>query len=134
MTIGRAPIAAGRLRRIDGGFGFIPHRFLRDGFLASLSCDELRLYVMLVLAADRDGTSFYSHQRLCSTLQMTADDYLAARNGLLGKDLIAVDGVRVQVLSLPPQPVLPQASPIGRDQNLAACNAILAALTGAQKK
>lgn len=27
---------ADRIRRIDGGFSFIPHRFLADGFLASL--------------------------------------------------------------------------------------------------
>ena len=133
MPLGRSPIAPGRLRRIDGGFGFLPHRFLRDGFLGSLSADELRLYVMLVLAADRDGISFYSHQRLCSTLHMTADDYLAARNGLLRKDLVAVDGVRVQVLSLPPQPVMTETPPTGRAQHLAACHAVLAALTGADK-
>jgi len=128
MTIGRAPIAPGRLRRIDGGFGFIPHRFLRDGFLLSLTSDELRLYVMLVLAADRDGGSFYSHQRLCSVLGLAPDDYLAARNGLARKDLIAIDGVRVQVLSLPPQPVVVQAPPMGRDQQVSACQAIIADL------
>ena len=38
-----------RIRRIDGGFSFIPHRFLTDGFLASLSQEELLLYFFLVL-------------------------------------------------------------------------------------
>ena len=28
---------AKRIRRIDGGFAFIPHRFLTDGFLATLT-------------------------------------------------------------------------------------------------
>ena len=27
---------ARRIRRIDGGFSFIPHRFLTDGFLSAL--------------------------------------------------------------------------------------------------
>jgi len=31
--------------------------------------------------------------------------YMAARNGLMDKDLIAFDGTRFQVLSLPGQPV-----------------------------
>ena len=46
-------LVADRIRRIDGGFSFIPHRFLTDGFLASLQQQELMLYVFLVLAADR---------------------------------------------------------------------------------
>ena len=40
-----------RLRRIDGGFSFIPHRFLTDGFLASLSQRELLLYLFHVLVS-----------------------------------------------------------------------------------
>jgi hypothetical protein len=57
MSLHRSPIVHGRLRRIGGSFAFIPHRFLRDGFLQSLCGDEPRLYLMLVLAADRDGPS-----------------------------------------------------------------------------
>ena len=57
-----------RLRRIDGGFSFIPHRFLTDGFLKSLNPSELLLYIFLILAADRYGLSFYSYDRICSPL------------------------------------------------------------------
>ena len=42
-----------RLRRIDGGFSFIPHRFLIDGFLAALEQKELLLYLFLCLVSDR---------------------------------------------------------------------------------
>ena len=38
-----------RVRKINGGFSFIPHRFLTDGFLASLNPHELLLYFFLVL-------------------------------------------------------------------------------------
>jgi hypothetical protein len=44
---------ADRIRRIKGGFSFIPHRFLTDGFLKRLNPRELLLYIFLVLAADR---------------------------------------------------------------------------------
>lgn len=93
-----------RIRRIDGGFSFIPHRFLADGFLASLSQKELLLYLFLVLASDRNGLSFYSYDSICSLLQITPDQYIQARNGLMDKDLIAFDGTVFQVLALPPKP------------------------------
>lgn len=101
----RAAIVPERVRRIAGqGFGFIPHRFLRDGFLGTLEPDELALYVFLVLAANRDGVSFYGYDAICSASRFTVDRYLAARNALIAKDLIAFDGTRFQVLDLPSQP------------------------------
>jgi hypothetical protein len=104
--ISRAPLRPDRIRRIDGqSFAFLPHRLLRDGFLSSLAPDEQRLYLFLVLAADRNGISFYSCDRICAILEMVLDDYIEVRNGLLAKDLIAFDGARFQVLSLPPTPV-----------------------------
>lgn len=89
------PILASRLRRIDGSFAFLPHRFLRDGFLQSLTDDELRLYLMLVLAAD---------------------------------------GARVQVLSLPPEPVATEPRPLTHRDQASACQAILASLGAAESK
>ena len=64
-------LVADRIRRIDGGFSFIPHRFLTDGFLKALNQQELLLYIFLVLAADRYGLSFYSYDRICSSLRMS---------------------------------------------------------------
>jgi len=94
-------LAPERIRQIEGSFGFIPHRFLIDGFLAALSQHELLLYLFLVLAADRYGLSFYSCNSICSLLGLTVDQYLKARDGLIEKDLIAFDGTIFQVLSLP---------------------------------
>ena len=100
----RSPIVAHRVRRIEGSCAFLPQRFLRAGFFAALSKHELALYVFLVLAADRNGISFYHVDRICSILEITVDDYIDARNGLIGKDLLAFDGSRFQVLSLPDKP------------------------------
>ena len=72
-----------RVRRIDGGFSFIPHRFLADGFLASLDQGELLLYLFLVLVSDRHGLSFYSYDSICSLLQMNLGQYIEARDGLM---------------------------------------------------
>lgn len=108
----RKPIVADRVRRIDGGFAYLQHRFLRDGFLSVLGRDELVLYVFLVLAGNQDGVSFYRYDAICSTLRLTLDDYIAARNGLIGKDLLAFDGDRFQVLSLPERPLLNPIRPL----------------------
>ncbi len=94
-----------RVRRINGGFSFIPHRFLTDGFLASLNQKELLLYLFLILVSDRNGLSFYSYDSICSLLQITADEYIDARNALIKKDLIAFEGTVFQILDLPKEPI-----------------------------
>lgn len=90
-----------RVRQINGGFSFIPHRFITDGFFASLDQKELLLYLFLILVSDRFGISFYSYDSICSLLQMRIDQYIKARDSLMDKDLIAFDGTLFQVLSLP---------------------------------
>lgn len=95
----------GRVRRIQGGFSFIPHRFLTDGFLASLDQTEILLYLFLVLASDRNGLSFYSYDAICTFLQITVDEYIESRDSLINQDLIVFDGTLFQVLDLPREPV-----------------------------
>ena len=109
MIIKKRIIKPERVRSINGGFSFIPHRFLRDGFLVSLTQKEILLYFFLVLASDRNGLSFYSYDCLCSMIQMNCDDYLEARDALIQKNLIAFDGTFFQVLELPEKPVHTEA-------------------------
>ena len=94
-----------RLRGIDGGFSFIPHRFLNEGFLSSLNQKEILLYFFLILASDRYGLSFYCYDVICSYLELCVEDYMGARDGLIEKDLIAFDGTLFQVLDLPESPL-----------------------------
>ena len=101
----RSPVRPDRTRRIERGFAAVPNRFLQDGFFASLNHIERSLYFFLLLAGDRDGVSFYTYERICSILETTVDHYIAARNELIQKDLIAFDGTRFQVLSLPANPI-----------------------------
>jgi hypothetical protein len=112
-TIQRTPIVPQRVRSIGGhSFAFLPHRFLREGFFASLAPDALRLYLLLVLAADRNGLSFYHYDSICSLLEIPLEVYIRARNALIDKDLIAFDGTRFQVLSLPDKPRFDHPAPL----------------------
>ena len=108
----RSLIRPDRVRSTQGGFAFLPNRFLHGGFFASLNHRECALYLFLVLAADRHGLSYYRHDRICSTLEMTLDEYLLVRDSLIAKDLIAFDGPRFQVLSLPQSPVVQPRRPL----------------------
>jgi hypothetical protein len=103
--ISKKIINPSRVRHIEGGFGFIPHRFLTDGFIHLLNQKELLLYFFLILASDRYGLSFYSYDAICSCLELCLEDYISSRDNLIEKDLIAFEGNLFQVLSLPERPV-----------------------------
>jgi len=98
-------------RTLAPPFAWVERRFLFDGFLSRLTYKENLLYFFLVLAADRDGVSFYSYDKICRLLQLSCDDYIAARDGLIAKRLVAFDGHQFQVLALPERPQCPQPKP-----------------------
>lgn len=117
----RAPIRQDRVRRIGGdgrGFAFLPNRFFHGGFFTSLTHQERSLYLFLVLAGDRDGVSFYAYDRICSALGLTVEDYIELRNRLIAMDLIAFDGTRFQVLSLPDRPLALTRPPLTSPDDL----------------
>jgi len=118
--ISRTPIAPDRVRTIEGSFVFVEHRFLRHGFFAALTPDERDLYFFLLLAGDRRGLSFYHYDSICSALECSLDAYLAARNALIDKDLLAFDGSRFQVLSLPDRPKSRASPPLRTPTDLEA--------------
>jgi len=98
-----------RIRKIGKGFSFIPHRFLTGGFIAALDQPQILVYLFLVLAADRNGLSFYSYDAICNLLKLTLDQYIQAKDALIKKDLIAFDGTIFQVLELPASPPVQSA-------------------------
>lgn len=113
--MGKIILCPNRVRKIAGTFGFIEHRFLKEGFFYSLTHHELLLYLFLVLVADRDGLSFYGYDKICTLLRITVDEFILARDALIYKDLIAFDGRTFQVLSLPRHG--PKSTPLkGREQ------------------
>jgi hypothetical protein len=96
-----------RLRKIEGSFSWIDHRFITSGFLQDLSTMEILLYLFLVTVSDRNGISFYHDDRICTFLKITLSSLGEAREGLILRSLIAYEPPLYQVLSLPPHPVSP---------------------------
>ena len=112
LKVTKTPILPDRIRRIEGSFSFIPHRFITAEFFTSLNQHELLVYLLLVMVGDRHGLSYYSQDKLCIMLRMSLDDFISARNGLIEKSLIAFDGFLFQVLSLPDKVVTVQNKPL----------------------
>lgn len=94
-----------RLRKIEGSFGWIDHRFVTGGFIHELSAVEILLYFFLVAVSDRYGLSFYHDDRIASLLKIDLPALGKARESLMQRSLLAYDPPLYQVLSLPPRPV-----------------------------
>jgi len=94
-----------RIRKIEGSFSWIDHRFITGGFLRDLSTIEIVLYLFLVAVSDRNGLSFYHDDRIATLLKIDLASLGKAREGLVTRSLLAYDPPLYQVLSLPPGPV-----------------------------
>lgn len=82
------------VRCIDGSFGWIDHRLLRDGHLGRLTLEDLGVYVFLVLAADREGLSYYRVAKIADALALRPDQIVTARERLVERGLIAFEPFR----------------------------------------
>ena len=103
-----------RLRKIEGSFSWIDHRFVTGGFLRDLSTLEILLYLFLVAVSDRNGLSFYHDDRIATLLKIDLAALGQARDGLVLRSLVAYQTPLYQVLSLPPRPVI---LPSGEEMN-----------------
>ena len=90
-----------RKRKISGSFGWIEHRFIREGYIKALTKQEILLYFFLALVSDKNGISFYGADRAMSLLKLEEAAYFGALSGLEQKDFICRQGNKVQLLSLP---------------------------------
>lgn len=90
-----------RLRRVPAGFGWVDHRLLRMGFLRLLTPDAIALYLLLVLAADGEGLSFYGDGLASSLLGLSQKRLDRARENLVSADLVAWRKPLYQLLEIP---------------------------------
>ena len=98
-------LISSRVRKIQGSFSWIDHRFITGGFLRDLSAVEILLYFFLVTVSDRNGISFYHDDKICSLIKIGLVSLGEARDVLISKSLLAYQYPIYQVLSLPPQPI-----------------------------
>lgn len=99
------------IRRPAGRFGWLEDRLLREDWLSRLGPEGTAVLVLLALAADQHGASFYGRERMAARLGMSLADVDRALKRLLELRLVAhrpwrqghADGIW-QLLPLPPAP------------------------------
>jgi hypothetical protein len=91
-----------RLRHIPPeGFSWIDRRLLREGWLELLSQEALLLYLLLVIASDAQGLSFYADPTVVRILKLTHEDLFRARAELEKQRLIGYRCPLYQVFDVP---------------------------------
>ncbi|NLA81030.1 MAG: hypothetical protein GX853_09885 [Chloroflexi bacterium] len=98
------------IRRVPRGFGWIDHRFVREGHIRGLSRESLTLYLFLVTVANEAGISWYSEERLRQLTGLDSGSLSSARRELSSFSLVAYDRPVYQVLELPRCPRSPRLS------------------------
>ena len=81
-----------KIREITGSFAWLDHRLLRNGYLSLTTHQDLALYLFLVLAADRNGVSFYRKEKICDALNLDFNQFEVARDRLIDMKLIVFEG------------------------------------------
>lgn len=102
MNITKNPIRP--VRDVAPGFGWADHRLLRDGHLRACSTQALALYLLLVLAADGQGLSYYGDRLVRHLLGLSGDQLENARDCLVRNGLVAYEAPLYQVLAVPARP------------------------------
>jgi len=75
-------------RRPRGPFGWLEAELLHDGWLAELGPNAVATLVLLVLAADRRGASFFSRDRMAVAVGISRHEVDSALERLLDCGLI----------------------------------------------
>lgn len=83
------PPHPGVVRRPDGAFGWLEARLLHDEWLARCGSDACSVLLLLALAADRSGASFYGRERMAVALSLRPDELDRALRRLLELRLVA---------------------------------------------
>lgn len=107
---------AGAMRRA-ASYGIVDRRLLFGRYLHRMSLEGMATYLFLVLAADRDGRSYYRDSTIGEILRLGASAIAKARSELLAAGLIDYRAPDwwLKSLSAEPAPLSPPAvRPVGR--------------------
>jgi len=84
-----------KIRSIRNTFAWIDHRLVRNGFIETMTHQDMVLYLFLVLAADKNGVSFYRKEKICQALSLDYSQFEIAKDRLINMNLIAFESYSV---------------------------------------
>ena len=84
-----------KVRKIENSFAWVDHSLMRNGYLQVMTHDDMALYLFLILAADRNGVSFYRKEKICDAVSLDFNQFEIARDRLINMTLIAFESYSV---------------------------------------
>jgi hypothetical protein len=84
-----------KIRNIKGSFAWIDHRLMRNGFIETMTHQDIVLYLFLILVADKNGISFYRKEKICEAVSLDFSQFEIAKDRLINMKLIAFEGYSV---------------------------------------
>ena len=84
-----------KIRKIESSFAWIDHRLVRNAYLQVMTHDDMVLYLFLILAADRNGVSFYRKEKICEAISLDYNQFEIAKDRLVNMKLVAFEGYSV---------------------------------------
>ena len=83
------------IRNIKGSFAWIDHRLMRNGFMETMTHQDMALYLFLILVADKNGVSFYRKEKICEAVSLDFSRFEIAKDRLVNMKLIAFESYSV---------------------------------------
>jgi len=84
-----------RIRNIKGSFAWIDHRIMRNGFMETMTHQDIALYLFFILVADKNGVSFYRKEKICQAVSLDFTRFEIAKDRLINMKLIAFESYSV---------------------------------------
>jgi len=84
-----------KVRKIKKSFAWIDHALMRNGFIETMTYQDMALYLFLILAADKNGVSFYRKEKICQVLSLDFNEFEIAKDRLINMNLIVFEGYSV---------------------------------------
>ena len=100
----KEPVDSDRIRRLPAQFEPLDRRLLYEKHLCGMTHEQIALYVLLALASDREGLSYYSDARITHLLRISEHELRRTRQGLIHKQFLLYRKPMFQLLDLPQGP------------------------------
>jgi len=84
-----------KIRKIKGSFAWIDHRLMRNGFMETMTHQDIALYLFLILVADKNGVSFYRKEKICEAVSLDFSQFEIAKDRLINMKLVAFEAYSV---------------------------------------